>query len=97
MLVIHKEIDKLGTGGLSGKPLRDRSTGVITYIAKKTGNELPIIGVGGIMSPADAIEKLRAGACLVQVYTGFIYEGPDFVKQINRAILAESQPVTNAN
>ena len=74
-------------GGLSGKPVRKRSTKVIEYLYKNLGDEFPIIGVGGIHSEADAIEKLKAGAKLVQIYTGFIYEGPGLVKRINKAIL----------
>ncbi|QQS51321.1 MAG: quinone-dependent dihydroorotate dehydrogenase [Bacteroidota bacterium] len=80
-------IRSIGNGGLSGLPIRDRSTALIRYVAEKTNHQLPIIGVGGILSPADAIEKLKAGASLVQIYTGFIYEGPFLVKRINRAIL----------
>jgi dihydroorotate dehydrogenase len=72
---------------MSGLPLRDRSTEIIKYISKKTSGKLPIIGVGGIMTPQDAIDKLNAGACLVQIYTGFVYEGPMLVKRINKAIL----------
>jgi dihydroorotate dehydrogenase len=74
-------------GGLSGAPLRDRSTAIIRTIANRTEGKLPIIGVGGIMSPLDAIEKLDAGAKLIQIYTGLIYAGPSLVKQINRSIL----------
>ena len=74
-------------GGLSGKPLVDRSTEVIRFLAEKSGKAFPIIGVGGIHSATDALEKLEAGADLVQVYTGFIYEGPSLVKRINKAIL----------
>ena len=74
-------------GGLSGKPVGDRSTKVIEYLYKNLGDEFPIIGVGGIHSEDDAIEKLKAGAKLVQIYTGFIYEGPGLVKRINKAIL----------
>ncbi len=74
-------------GGLSGAPLRDRSTAIIRYIANRTEGQLPIIGVGGIVEPRDAIEKLAAGATLVQVYTGLIYSGPSLVKQINRSLL----------
>lgn len=74
-------------GGLSGKPIGDRSTKVIEYLYKNLGDEFPIIGVGGIHSEDDAIEKLKAGAKLVQIYTGFIYEGPGLVKRINKAIL----------
>lgn len=76
-------------GGLSGKPLTNRSTEVIRFLAEKSGKAFPIIGVGGIHSAADAIEKLTAGADLVQVYTGFIYEGPSLIKRINKAILKD--------
>ncbi|MBA5630135.1 quinone-dependent dihydroorotate dehydrogenase [Moheibacter lacus] len=75
------------TGGLSGKPLTKRSTEVIRFLSEKSNNAFPIIGVGGIHSAEDAIEKLSAGASLVQIYTGFIYEGPGLVKKINRKIL----------
>lgn len=75
------------TGGLSGKPLTKRSTEVIRFLSEKSGKSFPIIGVGGIHSPQDALEKLEAGASLVQLYTGFIYEGPSLIKQINQAIL----------
>jgi dihydroorotate dehydrogenase len=74
-------------GGLSGKPLRERSTEVIRYLSEKSNKAFPIIGVGGIHSAEDAIEKLDAGASLIQLYTGFIYEGPRLIKQINKAIL----------
>jgi dihydroorotate dehydrogenase len=80
-------IEKIGNGGLSGKPLKERSTQIIKYINKKTNGKIPVIGVGGIMSPEDAIEKIEAGATLVQLYTGFIYEGPSLAKRINKAIL----------
>lgn len=76
------------TGGLSGRPLARRSTEVIRFLAEKSNKAFPIIGVGGIHSEADALEKLGAGADLVQLYTGFIYEGPALVKRINKAILA---------
>ena len=75
------------SGGLSGKPLTERSTEIIRFLAEKSGKAFPIIGVGGIHSPKDALEKLEAGADLVQLYTGFIYEGPKLVKRINQAIL----------
>ena len=84
------EIKKIGAGGLSGKPLLNRSNEVISFLRAKLGKGYPIIGVGGIMSPEDAIEKLNAGADLIQIYTGFIYEGPAFVKQINKALLNAS-------
>lgn len=74
-------------GGLSGKPLTKRSTEVIRYLAEKSGRAFPIIGVGGIHSPEDAKEKMAAGAALVQLYTGFIYEGPGIVKRICKALL----------
>lgn len=74
-------------GGLSGKPLTQRSTAVIRFLSEKSNKAFPIIGVGGIHSPEDAMEKLEAGADLVQLYTGFIYEGPGLIKKINKAIL----------
>ncbi len=82
----NDEIAKIGAGGLSGKPLKKRSTEIIRYISQKTNGKLTIIGVGGIMSAEDAIENLEAGASLVQLYTGFIYEGPALIKRINKAI-----------
>jgi len=74
-------------GGLSGKPLAQRSTAVIRFLSEKSNKAFPIIGVGGIHSPEDAMEKLEAGADLIQLYTGFIYEGPGLIKKINKAIL----------
>jgi len=74
-------------GGLSGKPLTNRSTEVIRFLSEKSNKSFPIIGVGGIHSPADALEKLEAGADLIQLWTGFVYEGPSLVKKINTAIL----------
>lgn len=79
------------TGGLSGKPLTRRSTEVIRFLHQNSGGAFPIIGVGGIHSAEDALEKLEAGASLVQLYTGFIYEGPALVKRINQAILEKSR------
>lgn len=76
------ELEKIGAGGLSGRPVRERATEVIRYIHRKSGGTIPIIAVGGIFTAADAQEKLDAGASLVQVYTGFIYEGPTIVKKI---------------
>lgn len=75
------------TGGLSGKPLAKRSTEVIRFLSEKSNKAFPIIGVGGIHSPVDALEKLEAGASLVQLYTGFIYEGPALVKDICEKLL----------
>tara|TARA_B100001250_G_scaffold85875_1_gene70994 strand:- start:23808 stop:24836 length:1029 start_codon:yes stop_codon:yes gene_type:complete len=77
----------IGKGGLSGRPLRSRSTEVIKYLVDKSNKSFPIIGVGGIHSAEDAIEKIDAGATLVQLYTGFVYEGPELIKKINRSIL----------
>jgi len=74
-------------GGVSGKPLTKRSTEVIKYLSDKSNKAFPIIGVGGIHSAADAIEKLNAGASLIQIYTGFIYEGPGLVAEICKGIL----------
>ena len=79
--------NKAEMGGLSGKPLGKRSTEVIRFLSEKSNKAFPIIGVGGIHSAEDAIEKLDAGASLVQLYTGFIYEGPALVKAINKKIL----------
>jgi dihydroorotate dehydrogenase len=77
-----EKIIEIGPGGLSGKPLKDRSTEIIKYIYEKTQGKLPIIGVGGIMDKKDLQEKLEAGASLVQVFTGFVYEGPGMVKKL---------------
>jgi dihydroorotate dehydrogenase len=74
-------------GGLSGRPVRERSTEVIRYLNQKSNGSFPIIGVGGIHSAEDAIEKLNAGASLIQIYTGFIYEGPALVSDINKTLL----------
>ncbi|WP_067150674.1 quinone-dependent dihydroorotate dehydrogenase [Pseudotamlana agarivorans] len=82
-----EQLETIGNGGLSGQPVKDKSTAVIKYLAEKSNKAFPIIGVGGIHSGADALEKLEAGADLVQIYTGFIYEGPSLIKEINQAIL----------
>lgn len=84
----QQKVESIGAGGLSGKPVKQRSTEVIAYLADKSNKAFPIIGVGGIHSAEDAIEKLNAGADLVQVYTGFIYEGPKLVRDINKKILS---------
>ena len=84
-----KSCDQTETGGLSGKPLTSRSTEVIRFLSEKSNKAFPIIGVGGIHSAEDALEKLEAGASLLQLYTGFIYEGPALVKEINKAILSK--------
>jgi dihydroorotate dehydrogenase len=85
-LVSAKELIEQA-GGLSGKPLKSRSTEVISYLHQKSKGKFPIIGVGGIYSAEDALEKIAAGASLVQLYSGFIYEGPGLIKKINQAIL----------
>jgi dihydroorotate dehydrogenase len=81
-----QKLQKIGNGGLSGLPVKERSTQVIRYLSENSNSGFPIIGVGGIHSEDDAIEKIKAGASLVQVYTGFIYEGPKLVKDINKKI-----------
>lgn len=80
-------INEIGNGGLSGLPVRNRSTEVVKYLYEKSNRQLKIIAVGGICSAADAIEKLNAGAVLVQVYSGLVYAGPSLVKDINKALL----------
>lgn len=82
-----QSVNRCETGGMSGKPLTKRSTEVIRFLSEKSNKGFPIIGVGGIHSAEDAIEKLEAGASLIQLYTGFIYEGPALVKAINKKIL----------
>ncbi len=88
--VSKEQLAKIGAGGLSGQPIKNRSTEVIRYLADTSHKSFPIIGVGGIHSEKDALEKLNAGADLVQVYTGFIYEGPSLIKRINKALLQQS-------
>jgi len=83
------KVEEIGAGGLSGKPLRERATEVIRYIHDHSKGSIPIIAAGGIFTAADALEKLAAGASLVQVYTGFIYEGPRIVKNICQGILEQ--------
>ena len=80
-------LDRMGAGGVSGRPLTKRSAEVIRYLRAGLGGDFPIIGVGGIMSPEDALEKLNAGADLIQLYTGYVYQGPALVKRINQEIL----------
>jgi dihydroorotate dehydrogenase len=82
-----ERLDEIGNGGLSGKPITDTSTRVIRYLSEKSNKSFPIIGVGGIHSVQDALDKLDAGASLIQLYTGFIYEGPSLIKNINKALL----------
>jgi dihydroorotate dehydrogenase len=88
-----KEISGFGAGGLSGKPLTAISTEIIDYLHNKLGSSFPIIASGGIMSPEDAIEKINAGARLIQLYTGFVYEGPGLLPQILKAIQQNNKAV----
>lgn len=83
-----QKVEEIGAGGLSGKPLTKRSTEIIRYLRQHLPQSIKIIGVGGIMTAEDALEKLDAGADLVQLYTGFIYEGPSLITRINRKLLA---------
>jgi dihydroorotate dehydrogenase len=87
LLTSKEEIEKIGNGGLSGKPVQDKSDYILNYIRSRN-REIPIIAVGGVMSPDDAIRKLEAGANLIQIYTGLVYEGPSLVKKINQAVAA---------
>ena len=84
------DIEKIGTGGLSGAPLKNKATAVIKYLHEKSNGSFPIIGVGGICSEEDALEKLEAGATLIQVYSGMVYEGPGLVKRICKEIIRRS-------
>ena len=85
-----ERLEAIGNGGVSGQPIKAQSTKVIKYLADKSNKAFPIIGVGGIHSAEDALEKINAGADLVQIYTGFIYEGPKLIKKINKVILKEA-------
>jgi len=85
--VSQERLKEIGNGGVSGQPIKNQSTKVIKYLADTSNKSFPIIGVGGIHSAEDALEKLNAGADLVQIYTGFIYEGPSLIKKINKALL----------
>lgn len=86
LITSNSKLTTIGAGGLSGGPLKNRSTEIVNYISKKTNGSIPIIASGGIFSAADAKEKLNAGASLVQVWTGFIYEGPGIIKQICKSL-----------
>ena len=91
LITASSELQSIGSGGLSGASLKNRSTEIVKYISDKTGGLIPIIASGGIFTGQDAAEKLKAGALLVQVWTGFIYEGPAIVKKIARYIAGERQ------
>lgn len=82
----REEVEKIGEGGLSGRPVAERSTEVIRTIRRLSEGRMPVIGVGGIFSAEDAFEKIAAGACLVQAYTGFVYRGPGFAHAVNRGL-----------
>ncbi len=84
------QLERIGGGGLSGQPLEERATEVIHYLTERTRGELPIVGVGGIFSPQDALEKLEAGASLIQLYTGFVYEGPGLLDEVLGVLGAEN-------
>ena len=88
-----ERLNEIGNGGLSGKPIKERSTKVIKYLHDKSGGTFPIIGVGGIHSAKDAMEKLDAGATLLQLYTGFIYEGTELINEINLEILSRASRI----
>jgi len=91
LLTGPETVAAMGAGGLSGRPLRERATEVIRYICRQSGGAIPVIAAGGIFTAADAQEKLQAGASLVQVYTGFIYEGPAIVRKICTGLLRQKQ------
>lgn len=82
-----RTVEEMGAGGLSGQPVKQRSTEVIRYLYEQSGGRLTIIGVGGIAGAEDALEKLEAGATLIQVYTGLVFEGPGLIRQINEGLL----------
>ncbi|NDE04010.1 MAG: quinone-dependent dihydroorotate dehydrogenase, partial [Flavobacteriia bacterium] len=85
------QIEQMGAGGISGKPVTLRATEMVKYIHEQSNGKIPMMAVGGIHNAQDALDKLAAGATLVQLYTGFIYEGPALVKAINRALLQRVQ------
>ncbi len=87
-LSVNKEkLERIGQGGLSGKPLQNKSIRIIEYIHQKSNGQIPVIGVGGIFTHDDALKAIQAGASLVQVYTGFIYQGPSIAKNINKHLI----------
>ncbi|MDX2429766.1 MAG: quinone-dependent dihydroorotate dehydrogenase, partial [Bacteroides sp.] len=87
----EKKVEAIANGGMSGAPITKRSLEVVRYVSKKTDGKLPIIAVGGIMSVSDALNMLDAGATLIQLYTGFIYEGPGLARKINKAMLRQEK------
>ena len=86
----HDELEKIGAGGLSGLPLFEASNAILASLSIELGSKIPLIGVGGIFNGDDATEKLMRGASLLQVYTGFIYEGPRIVRNILKDIQYEN-------
>jgi dihydroorotate dehydrogenase len=86
LIASKEQLEVIGAGGLSGAPLRERATEVVRYLCEKMGGRIPVIASGGIFTEGDAREKMEAGAVLVQVWTGFIYEGPFIVGRICRGI-----------
>lgn len=90
LITDEKSVNAIGAGGLSGKPVRNKATEVIRFLRNNLGPDFAIIGVGGIHSEQDALEKIEAGADLIQIYTGFIYEGPGLVKRINKALVKKN-------
>jgi len=91
LITSSKKVKSIGEGGLSGRPITQKSLDVVKYIHDKTDGKLPIIGVGGIMTVQDALNMLDNGATLIQIYTGFIYNGPGFIRKINKAIIKRAQ------
>jgi dihydroorotate dehydrogenase len=89
----RQRLNAIGNGGLSGQPIKAKSTEVIRYLSEQSNKAFPIIGVGGIHSAEDALEKIEAGADLIQIYTGFVYEGPALVKRINKALIKSAKAV----
>ena len=87
LLVNNKVVEKIGGGGLSGKPLQKKSTEVLKYLVQNSNNKIPVIASGGIFTADDAIEKLNAGAVLIELWTGFIYEGPSIINKINKQLI----------
>ncbi len=86
LITARDQVNQKGNGGLSGKPLHNQTREIVSYICKQSSNSVPVIAAGGIMTPDDALEMIKAGASLVQVYTGFIYEGPCVAKRMNKLI-----------
>ena len=92
--ISQERIEEIGNGGMSGAPVHQKNLALVRYVHEKSGGKLPIIGVGGIMSPEDAKEMLDAGASLVELYSGFIYEGPSLIKRIIKYL--ENSPKTES-